>query len=634
MLMKHTKPLVLAVAVVAMATSGWVAGQAPRPVLLKAPPVAVAPPPPPLLRIADAAAQPVRLAAMKVESRVVGRLARSTLELTFRNPNNRILEGELQFPLLEGQQVTAFALDFDGKWRDAVPVEKAKGQQVFEDVTRARIDPALLEATQGNNFKLRVYPIPANGLRKVSITITERLPVGRDGRTTLRLPLAVAERLENFDFRLAAPGLAPSQARRLRGLAGIPWLQDEEGLNLTVQRRDYQPERLLEFAFELPAKPVTVVEEKDGQHYFYAELPMPKFDKALRPKPARLALVWDASGSGAARDHGKEFALLDAYFKAIGDTRVSLSLARDQAEAVGSFTVHGGDWSALRAVLEKVTYDGATNPAAFHPSGPADAVLLVSDGLGNFGTPALPAFDVPLLAVSASASADVLRLRHAAASSGGVFVDLLRTAPEKAAQALGEVSPRLVALRSNGARQLVAAAPEGEGRLAVAGVLSEESTSLELEWRLASGKLEKQTVALARGRAVAGVAAQQWARMRIDELEPEYTLNKGEIQRLGKGFGLVTRATSLIVLDRVEDYVRYDIVPPAELRADFDRLRGERRQQLAKDRAMHLEDVVRRFQERQSWWDKDFPKGEMPKPKEEMAKSMASGALAADAVAR
>ncbi|TXT36300.1 MAG: hypothetical protein FD135_4392 [Comamonadaceae bacterium] len=633
--MKHTKTLILAFAMATMSASGWVVGQ-PIPVsMLKMPPVAMRPPPP-LLRITDTQAQPVSLAALKMDVRVVGRLARSTVELTFHNPNGRILEGELQFPLLDGQQVSAFALDFDGKWRNAVPVEKALGQQVFEEVTRTRIDPALLEATQGNNFKLRLYPIPAHGDRKVSITLTERLPVGRDGKATLRLPVAASERLKSFEFRLAAPGLTTNQARVLQGLSGAAWKRSPEGLHLDFQRHDYQPAKLLEIALDLPTQAVTVVEEMDSQPYFYAELSSPKFDKALRPKPQQLALVWDASGSGAMRDHGREFALLDAYFKSLGDTQVSLLLARNdaQAEAAGSFAVQGGDWTALRTVLEQVAYDGATNPAALLPTEKADTVLLFTDGLGNFGSPAMPRFSVPVLAVSASATADTPRLRQVAQASGGVAVDLMRTAPDKAAQLLREAAPRIVSLRSNGARQLVASTADGEGRVAVAGILSEPQTTLEVEWLAPSGKREKQTLKLSRNRAMAGFAAQQWARLRIDDLEPEYALNKAEIQRLGKSFGLVTRATSLIVLDRVEDYVRYDIAPPAELRTDFDLLRGNQRQQLAKDKATHLEDVVRRFKERQDWWDTDFPKGDIPSPKEEEAKAMVIDSLAAEYMAR
>ena len=52
--------------------------------------------------------------------------------MEFFNPNGRILVGKLQVPLADGQVVTGFALDVDGQLRDAVPVEKARAQQVFE----------------------------------------------------------------------------------------------------------------------------------------------------------------------------------------------------------------------------------------------------------------------------------------------------------------------------------------------------------------------------------------------------------------------------------------------------------------------------------------------------------------------
>src|SRR4051812_14935677 len=93
---------------------------------------------PPVARItAPGATQPVRLAQARVETEIAGAVALTRVELTFFNPNSRMLEGELQFPLLEGQAIEGFALDINGSLRDAVPVEKARGQAVFEDVTRA-----------------------------------------------------------------------------------------------------------------------------------------------------------------------------------------------------------------------------------------------------------------------------------------------------------------------------------------------------------------------------------------------------------------------------------------------------------------------------------------------------------------
>jgi Ca-activated chloride channel homolog len=628
--MKHLGTTLLATALLAVSASGRTTTPVPPTELAVSPLPNVVPQK--WLRVADKRVQPVRLTGLRVDGRLVGRLARTTMELTFQNPNGRDLEGELQLPLLDGQQVTAFALDFNGKWRDAVPVEKAKGRQVFEDVTRARVDPALLEATQGNNFKLRVYPIPANGQRKVLLTITEHLSVDRDGKAILRLPMAVGEPVQAFEFHLTAPGLSTAQVQTRRGLSAAAWRVDEEGVRLDFKHSDYSPDSVLEFAFQPPIEPVSAIEESDGQRYLYAELYMPKFAKALRPKPARLALVWDASGSGATREHEREFSLLDAYFKTLVETEVTLILARDGAESAGTFRVRGGDWSALRSVLERVAYDGATNPAAFVPPQPADTVLLFSDGLANFGADVFPTFTVPLLAVNASKSADVPRLRHAADRSGGVLVDLMRTEPESAAQLLREVQPRIAELRSSGARQLLASSPTADGRVALAGVLRAADASIEVVWTSPAGGSKRQVINVSHGKATTGFGAQEWARLRIESLEPEYELNKAEIQRLGKRFGLVTRATSLIVLDSVDDYVRYDILPPAELRADFNRLRDVRHRQVTRDKTAHLEDIVRRFREKQAWWEKDFPKNNLPWRKMEM-KAPASAAVALDRAA-
>jgi tetratricopeptide (TPR) repeat protein len=223
----------------------------------------------------------------------------------------------------------------------------------------------------------------------------------------------------------------------------------------------------------------------------------------------------------------------------------------------------------------------------------------------------MPKFDAPLFAVSAAQAAAVGRLRQAAAATGGAFVDLTRTETGAAVKALRMVTPRLIAMRANGAQDLVASARDPtSGHIAVAGVLTETATEIELEWQLPSGRRERQTLKVTRGSAPAGFAAQAWARLRVAELDAEYELNRAEVQRLGKAFNLVTRGTSLIVLDRVEDYVRYEIVPPLELRADYDRLRGQARLAADKDRAAHLEDIVRRFEEKAKWWDKDFPKGD------------------------
>lgn len=113
------------------------------------------------LLIAPAAEQPVQLRQARIEGEVQAGIAQTRITLEFHNPNQRVLEGELQFPLGEGQQITGFALDINGELREAVPVPKDRGRQVFEEIARRGVDPGLLEQTAGNQFRLRVYPLPA-----------------------------------------------------------------------------------------------------------------------------------------------------------------------------------------------------------------------------------------------------------------------------------------------------------------------------------------------------------------------------------------------------------------------------------------------------------------------------------------
>jgi len=55
-----------------------------------------------------------------------------------------------------------------------------------------------------------------------------------------------------------------------------------------------------------------------------------------------------------------------------------------------------------------------------------------------------------------------------------------------------------------------------------------------------------------------------------------YEKNRNELTELGQQFGIVTRNTSLIVLETVDDYIRYKIEPPAELRAEYQRVMKSR----------------------------------------------------------
>jgi tetratricopeptide (TPR) repeat protein len=536
------------------------------------------------------------------------------------------LEGELQFPLLDGQTVTGFALDINGELRAAVPVEKEKGQEVFEDVSRARIDPALLEMTQGNNYKLRVYPLPAHGSRRVVLEFDEVLSSQRNYYLTYRLPLQFAAKVEQLDVAVhnaTSPALhsamavsARMGAERIKVVYGY---QDgaKSGALVTLSRKDYQGKEVLNIDFPAISINGIATETRDNQTYFYTELDQPAGKEMARPAPKNIGIVWDASGSGAARDHGLEFDLLDAYFKALKNVQVDLVLARDEAEAVQQFHIVNGDWHALRQALERVAYDGASNRAAFSPPQSTQLNLLFSEGLMNYGNGEFSAGAAPLFTVNAASSSDVPRLRAWAERNGGRLLNLFNLPANKALHELTHQSPHLVGLVGHGVTELVSTSDYAEsGRIKIAGILTAPEASIELEWDMGQPPLSKQVVQV-KNTAATTLAANRWATLKLAQHEADYSANRAAIRRLGNQFNMVTRETSLIVLDRLEDYVRYEIVPPESLRGEYERLLAQKNTNAKSERGHHLDEVAAKFASKKEWWNKEFPKGDKPKPKEE-----------------
>lgn len=602
---------------------------------------------PPLIvvRPAPEARLPVELASVAVETRVAGDLARTRMEVVLRNPNDRVLEGELQFPLQEGQSVTGFALDIDGRLRDAVAVPKAKGRQVFDDVTRQRVDPALLSATQGTGYKLRVYPLPARGTRRVVLHLLQTLPGdAATGAHTLRLPLAYGMRVGELalDVRVA-DGRAPRGGLRRQALPAETRPDGERVVSLRRSGFEGDDELVLELPGRGGATPLVTTEEFRGKTYAAVDLPVGAVRAVPRPVPRTLGLVWDASGSAATRDRAAELALLGAYLRRVRDTTVVLKVVRDTAEPERRFEVRGGDWAALRHALESAPLDGATAGALLAPPAGADLTLLFTDGLANYGEAAWPAPAQPLVVLASGRVVERDTWRRIAEASGGAFVDLGASSREEALARLRMHGTRVVALEGDGIGELQAASlvPQ-RGIVRLAGVMTRPEASVTVRLRDGSGHERVVTQRLVHGDGSApsarvGVAAGQWARLRLAALAGQETLHGAEIERLGMHFSMVTPRTSLIVLDAAADYARHGIEPPASepaLAAEVQRLAAARRDTRARNAEAWLAMLRKDFAERSAWWDKDFPKDERPAPPKAVPRGAGAATAASPEAAR
>jgi Ca-activated chloride channel family protein len=514
---------------------------------------------PPLLLV-QGAETPVQLQRASLAADIGGGMADTTIELVFHNPNRRVLEGELQLPLAPGQKVLGFALDIGGEMRPAVAVGKARGRQVFEEIVRRGVDPGLLETTQGDNFKLRIYPIPPGGERRVQLRIVQ----------------ALARAGSEWRYRFAAPWAAG--AGQWRATARIDGSESAAPSLL---------DGVLALQGRLETAPRAWTGDFEGDSYAVAEIPV---DAAVRPRvlPKTVGLLWDSSGSGAA-----------------GEIEVRLVRLRDRAEAPRSYRVRGGDWSLLRRELEATVYDGATALGGWTADAGVGEYLLFSDGLENYGARSFPelARGQRLFAVNAATGgADSARLDALAQRHGGRAIALAADGVDAAASALLDDGLRIAALSGEGLDELQAEALDARG-----GLLRVAARRLQPDAALRVTLSDGRTIAI----PVTPASPRQplapwlWAGWRIDALQADYELQRSAIGRIGKRFGIATRDTSLIVLERLDDYVRYDIPAPPGLRKAVEQMQGMVRP--GRPSAAKLEAVVRELDDKLAWWQDPFP---------------------------
>ena len=558
---------------------------------------------------------PLRMDELTIDVKVVANLAVTTLSMNFHNDLNRVLEGRLNFPLGEGQTVSRFAMTVNGKLREGVVVEKAKGRQVFESIVRQGIDPGLLEWTKGNVFKARVYPIPAKGDKKIVIAYEQELKDAGKG-FLYSLPLHFKAKIDRFHLRAevfkqeVAPDLGSNE------LANLRFEKWNESFLAETKKENYLPNQSL--AFLLPKqgdRQRIFVEEKDGKTYFYLSM-NPKVIRKPKTLPKKIGLIWDASASARNRNLEKELTVLENYFSKIGNLTVTLVVFRNELEKPREFNIQKGDWKKLAEVLRELPNDGATQLGVVDLTKYAcDEFLLSTDGVSNFGQSELVHGKSPIYTLNSSPVAEHAYLRYLSQATAGSYLNLTNLTNDEALAKLASVPYSFLGIKQTGegvSETYPRTAVPVDGSFSLAGMLKGKGTELTLEFGSGGKVLHTEKITLDRKAHASdsGLARRIWAQKKIAELELRPNKHEDEITELGKEHSIVTRNTSLIVLDRLEDYVTHRIMPPeADLRQQYLAKIEQQQKEKEKSREGRIAGVIKKFEQRVAWWNKTFQFG-------------------------
>ncbi len=580
--------------------------------------------------------EPIELSSVDTKVRIVGRVAETSTTMTFTNPHNRVLEGEMYFPLPQGATVSGYALDIKGKMIDGVAVEKARGREVFEKIVRQGIDPGLVEWAKGNNFKTRVFPIPAGGSRTIRVSYVSEI-AGAAGKQTYHLPLKYKKKVAKFALRVEVvkPAAAPQvTSGELANFAFGKW---SDGFAAETKLTDAMLNKDMVIALPDVAAGAVMIEKADDGNYYFAvndivAVPERKIERRM---PKRICVLWDASASRANADHKREIQLLKKCLygmlpvdkKSVG-FEVDLVIFRNKCAARRTFTwdtlnwTLNGDLSMIKAI-ESIQYDGGTQMGAITPWPDAitpDMYLLFSDGISNFGRETPGPMGAPVYAFSADAGANHSFLSALAMKTGGRYFNLKNTTDDQVAASIGRSAFSFLSAGAVGdqADQLYPSLPQPIRQrtpFTLVGRLNAETATVTLNYGFAGKASQSNPLKLSRRDAVQGnLLRKLWAQKKLADLMVFQEKNEKEILALGKAHGLVTPYTSLIVLDSLDQYIEHRIAPPRSLpkmRSDYMKAIDTKEAQRKKVEQNKIALVRKMWAKRVAWWGKEFkyPKG-------------------------
>ncbi|HEY0134199.1 MAG TPA: VIT domain-containing protein, partial [Nannocystis sp.] len=131
---------------------------------------------------------PLPVRSMDVDVHVEDGVARTTIDQTFFNHSDYQLEGVYSFPLPADAAISRLAMYVDGKLMEAGITERQEGREIYESIVYRRRDPALLEWMQGNEFRMRIFPLPARTEKRILLSYTQPLE-SLYGDYSVRVPI-------------------------------------------------------------------------------------------------------------------------------------------------------------------------------------------------------------------------------------------------------------------------------------------------------------------------------------------------------------------------------------------------------------------------------------------------------------
>ena len=372
--------------------------------------------------------------------------------------------------------------------------------------------------------------------------------------------------------------------------------------------KDFSLPQAIDFSIPVPLSRGDLLAYKgsvDSVSYFYAQL-NPKALSENKPKPKNICIYMDASGSSARQDLGKITSFLDAYFQYLGKANISLYTVANTVTQTHTYRLRQGRCPDLHKAIVNTVFDGASQLGNVNfKKTKADEIILISDGLSNYGSDPITLSHVPVLVINASPVCDHAYLSHIASETSGVYIHLNSSSIGNALSC--SIRKNLMVLSVHAEQGevydvLCDRQINSNNSFSLVGRIKSATACLRIDWGYNDTVVYSEQYKIDNQNPITNVLVERiWVNKKINELDIDRKKNKAEETQFGKRFSIVTANTSLIVLEDAEDYMKYDIAPPDELKEAYSKIPKPEKQDLQQLKKKQMDDALKDFSEKMKW---------------------------------
>jgi Ca-activated chloride channel family protein len=240
----------------------------------------------------------------RVSVEITDQVATTEVDQVFLNDTQYDLEGIYVFPLPDEAAISEFAMYVDGERWEGEILPREEARQIYEDIVRRRLDPALLEYVGRDTFKASIFPIEPGDERRVEVAYSQILD-NEGGLIKYVYPLDTerfsAQPLEEVVISVKVHSAEPIRAIYSPSHDVAIDQIDEHTVNVSFEASDVLPDRDFELYYTVSDDDFglnLLSYQESGEDGFFLLLLAPRVEVDERQVVAKdVILVLDTSGS-------------------------------------------------------------------------------------------------------------------------------------------------------------------------------------------------------------------------------------------------------------------------------------------------------------------------------------------------